>query len=160
MIIMKKMLRNILCLLLIISIEFGCSIKNVNKGKPILSYLDKNFSEFNSKDKACILLLTEDGCIHCNQAYAKFLKSNFINKKKSYIIICASGAYVDLAPFNINGLSKNVYEDKKETFKKKIFPYSSAIFLDNKKIDTIIQITSKETTETFDFIIKKYNTMK
>lgn len=154
---MKKTLKNTLYLLLLISICESCSTNKNNINNKVIEYLENHFNEFDSSEKSCILLLTEDGCIPCNREYAKFIQNNFINKENSYIILSASGAYFDVSPFMLTDGIKNVTEDDNNKFKKDIYPYSSAIFIHRNKIDTIIQITAKDIEKTFIYILYKYN---
>lgn len=154
---MRKILKNTLCLILIISFYPSCSTSEQVEYKKMKNYLIENFPNYDSKKKTCVLLLTENGCIPCNRLYAKFIEENFFNKNNSFIIVCASGSAIDISPFILKEKISNVYEDPNETFRKEIFPYSSAIFLNAETFDTLIQITSKDTEQNFEFILSKFD---
>ncbi len=111
---------------------------------------DKNFLKLNdffknipnikfSPHTSSILILTGNGCYSCNKEFTRLLKC-YINTPNNIILVEASSSQLDLSSF-MSDSCKNVFIDYKNTFAKlKITDKSSAIFLSQEAVDTIISI--------------------
>lgn len=117
----------------------------------IKRFLRKNNTNIDSID--VVLVLTNHGdCMNCNRIFADFIK-NYINNKSIKIIVTEEGSNIDISPF-LN--SDNVIFDFEEQFLNfDVINGTSAIFLKNEQIDTIINIKSTFLEEQLAFIKEK-----
>jgi len=144
-------MRNELFILILLLLVFSCSLsedeKNYNKLK---TFLGNN--NFEIENYSSILIVSESGCMNCNKSFANIVKRN-LNSKDNLIIISAKGTGVDISPFLE---SKNTILDFENKFAKlALIKNSASIFLDNNKIDTIINIKAKNIKETLTYINSK-----
>ena len=153
---MTKTLKNILFSLLVISL-CGCATKQSKQYAKIDKYLSTHFpSQYDPNAKNCVLVLNEHACLTCVREFANVIE-DFINESGKYIVICAYGNTVDISPFTNNASANNVYDDSKFSFIKEIHPNSAAIFINNNRIDTIVDITARNLNQTLTFIKQKAN---
>jgi hypothetical protein len=152
---------------ILIFFAFSCGNPIEKEINPINEPINKESNHFQKLKKfirthnknenyscSAVLILFENGCMNCNSNYAKLI-SQFVNKPNTFIIVCASGIHVDISPFIQDSLS-NVYHDIKNDFEKLgIVSGSSAIFLNDDKLDTIIHISAEKINLKLDFIEAK-----
>jgi len=99
-----------------------------------------------------ILVLTNQGtCMNCNNIFAKTIES-FINKPNTIIIVTAEGNFIDISPFLE---AENVILDFENEFSQLALTNgTSAIFLGNEKIDTILNIEARLLEKQLTFLQK------
>ncbi|MDR0789587.1 MAG: hypothetical protein LBO06_02190, partial [Bacteroidales bacterium] len=148
---MTKTFRNILFSLLVISLVCGCATKQSQQYKKIDKYLTTHFKQYDPTAKNCVLVLNEQACLSCVREFAEVMQG-FVNVPNKYIVICAGGSMVDISPFVNNTTATNVYDDPKFSFTKEIYPTPAAIFMENDKIDTIVNISAYDLEKTLMFI--------
>jgi hypothetical protein len=131
-----------------------CATQQGTEYKKIDKYLRTHFKQYDPKANNCVFLLSEYGCIPCVKEFAELIK-DYRNKPNTYIIICASGTFVDISPFIKDTALTNVYDDSQFVFRKDIYYFPSAIFLKDNKIDTIVDIAALKLDSIFTFIKQK-----
>ena len=122
--------------------------KNKAYYKDVAAYFQTNHQfEITSHIKA-IFVLTEQNCMPCNKKLSDFMVNN--NQKELVYLIKASGAAVDISPYeDMQGNIFYSYDDPP------LFNESQVILLNNKSVDTIIKINAKTIYDDLDFIHEK-----
>ncbi len=131
--------------------RINISYKDIYPYHRIEKFFLKNNTNIDSVN--AILVITNYGeCMNCNRIFADYIKS-YVNKKNVKIIITEEGSDIDISPF-LN--SNNVIFDFEEQFLKiDVVNGTSVIFLNNKQIDTIVNIKSSTFKEQLTFIENK-----
>jgi len=114
---------------------FSC---NTNSSKKEFEEIENYFKEIHhykiNQNCKAIFVLTSTGCGSCNKYFSKFMLSNHYDDNVVYLIKASKNA-IDLSGFeNYEGV---FFYD---TEYQEIFENTKVIFLNNKKIDTIIEI--------------------
>ena len=125
-------------------------IKEVDKNKLIFSILKDSLKI--TKDYSKIFYLAEIGCISCNKSFSNLIQKN-INDENLYILN-ASGNRLDISYYLESKKENIVFDYDNYLFKNKIVEGSSAIWLKNNKIDTIVKISAQEIESQFEYIEK------
>lgn len=103
------------------------------------------------KTKQSVLILNKRGCINCNKQFAGLLQY-YVDNKNVVIINLEDGNKVDISPL----LIKSVINDHENKFSDYMeIENSTAVFLKNEKIDTIISIEANNIAESFHYIKTK-----
>jgi hypothetical protein len=132
-------IKNKLTILLCCLVVASCSNQSARVTNATYDALKQLAPGINAATKA-IIVVDDNSCIGCNQAFAGFITS-YLNRKDVIFIVSANPNKVDISPFLEPGLH-NVYNDYRQTlFTQKIIT-SSTIFLlrPNHTIDTAITI--------------------
>ncbi len=98
-----------------------------------------------------IIILSDNGCIHCNKTFSENEKK-YIENKKVVFLITADENYLDLSQY----LNKsNVFlDDRKMLTDYGIKDQSSFIVIKNNKIDTIVHIEFDKVLNQVDLLDK------
>jgi hypothetical protein len=140
--------------LIYLVVLFGCSSpqkENRDLLNSCISFLEqKQFIKYTERLQS-ILFINETGCITCTESFS-YLITNYVNNKSVAIVISASGSRLDISAF-LNDTAENIYFDENLEFKKATgLESSSAIFIKNKSIDTMITIDINDLEEKLEYI--------
>lgn len=107
----------------------------------LVQYL-KDRQDYELADKIkTVFVLTEKGCMPCNQKVAKLMAEN-INKPNALFLVLATGKGVDLSLFPQD--QKNVLYDNLDDVENAFFYETKVLFLKNKKIDSTLLIEAQK----------------
>lgn len=122
-----------------------------NKLEEITTYFKANHNyQVNDNTKA-IFVLTSIGCKPCNRKFSELMITNQYAGDEIIYLIKASKNIIDLSVYkSYNGIIFYDFE-----YKDNIFDGSKVIFLNDKKIDTIVNIEALTLEESFSFIKDK-----
>jgi hypothetical protein len=112
-----------------------------NNNEGVLEIIANHSSDIHIDSVQWVAVLSESGCIGCNQSFAKVLEGH-INQENGVILFTGSGGIIDISKFleydNENFLFLNQSEIP-EGIKGKS---SSMVFMKDQHIDTCINISS------------------
>jgi hypothetical protein len=140
---------------IIILLNWSCTLKNNHKEDDyyvLEQSLEKEYAIKLNSDIKKIFVLTEENCMSCNKYFAEIIK-NYQNKKSAIIIVNAVGVRVDISEFK-KKKADNIYYSINYNRNNSFVNKTKAIFLDNKQIDTIINIEAKGLQQQIDFILE------
>jgi hypothetical protein len=127
-----------LWLLLFAFALWSCGNKQTAPSSNTIGALTRLAPSINKNTKA-VIVVDDNSCIGCNQAFAGFI-ADYISRKDVLFIVSANPNKVDISPFLVPGLH-NVYNDYEQTlFSRKIITASTIFVLHNGKIDTAVTI--------------------
>lgn len=143
----------------IISLLYFTSCQQKKQSKETLhDYFKK---EFNTKipDQVHTLIVLDDiGCKGCNENLHYWIQKKALNHEKIWILVIASGSFLDISPY-LNPYLKNVFvEQSIEGFKKlNIFTSSGFIFLKQGKIEKTVSLSAPELQKQFELLDNRLN---
>lgn len=147
--------------LLIIVVTFiwivSCNTLTVSQEERVVKELLKEYKLKSPQASVkSIAILSERGCLGCNERYYAFLQKKCLNKPDLLIYNCGIGRFVDFSAID-SSIYKNVLMGTPEAFRNsKFFMGSYYITLtDDSTIDTIYSIRSDEALSGFNFIKNK-----
>ena len=137
--------------ILLVYILASCTENTIEKAstntdsQTLIEYLKaKHRYELADKIKT-VFILTENGCMSCNQKLAKLMANN-LNKPHALFLVLAQGSRIDLSLFP-QGKNNVLYDD--EIIRKSYFSETKILLLKNKHIDSTLLIDAKQLPEQF-----------
>jgi hypothetical protein len=103
-----------------------------------------------------VLLLTENDCPTCNNAFCSFMLSR-IQSPDALFVISASGTKTDISGFDTGGTKNVVFDHSSAFLKLNILKKSGLIVLGNNQIDTIIPITATNLNDQLAYVSGKFD---
>ncbi|MGE4346783.1 MAG: hypothetical protein AB7D46_05135 [Flavobacteriaceae bacterium] len=141
-----KTARESFIFLIFSSLLLSCT-KSDQQYSEIQQYFQEKHQFSVDENIDAIFVLTARGCVPCNQKFSYFMLSNKNNKQSIYLIKAPKNR-IDLSAYkNYKGV---VFYDT--NYKENIFDSSKVIFLNNKKVDTIVQIEALTLEKSFTYI--------
>ncbi len=119
------------------------------------NYLLNNHSVIlNDEIKAIIIISERGGCMNCNKSFSSFVANEIENPSILYIV-CSTGIKIDISPY-IN--KSNTLFDYNDKFGEMgLLKKSGVLFIEERKIDTIVEISVETFEYDIDFINTKLN---
>jgi hypothetical protein len=143
--------------LIYLIVLFGCSSpqkENRDLLKSCISFLEQKKITIYTEQEQSIFFINETGCIACIKSFSNLI-TNYVNNKSTAIIISVSSSSLDISAF-LNDTAANIYFDDNNEFKKATgLESSSAIFIKNESIDTVITIDINNLEEKLEYINKR-----
>jgi len=114
----------------------------------ITSYFITKHDYLVGDNTKAIFVLTSIGCKPCNKKFSELMITNQYAQNDIVYLIKASKNIIDLSDYK--SYSGTVFYDF--TYEDNIFDGSKVIFINNKKIDTIVNIEALTLEESFSYI--------
>lgn len=140
-----------LLFLIVLSCEKELLTENENFLENLKEYFQFKHNKKLDNSLKRVFILTDKNCHSCNKFFAKTIEKN-INDSSSLLVVCASSSKIDLSTFEG---ANNVFFDMKNK-KSPLFANSKIVFLNQGKIDTIININI-ENVDSFQKQIENRN---
>jgi len=147
-------LNNIFFFIVLVFFLFS-SCRQSNETQRIKDYFAENYN-YTIKANQIIILLSNNGCIHCNRTFAEN-EIKYIGNKKVIFLITASENYLDLSHY-LN--KENVFFDDKEILSDYgVENKSGFIEIKNNKIDTIVHVEYDKVLDQIKFLDETINNL-
>ncbi|TAE18058.1 MAG: hypothetical protein EAZ95_05290 [Bacteroidetes bacterium] len=135
-------LKNSIFMLFLLASCTQNSVKEHNTDSQTLAtYLQTNHEYALTNDIKTVFVLTEKGCMPCNQKVAKLMAEN-INKPNALFLVLATGKGVDLSMFPQN--KQNILYDNLDGVENAFFYETKVLFMKNKQIDSTLVIEAQK----------------
>ena len=131
----------------------GCS--NKNDYQKLSDYFTKTHGYNIEENTRVVFVITENNCPGCNKGFAQ-LTDNYLNSDSAVFLITATGGRLDISEYD-STQSNVFFDNRKNQYEYDFCETTSAIFLDENKIDTILNIEAGNINAQFDFIMEKMN---
>lgn len=131
----------------------SCSY-NHNKSSTSIKDIKMVFKKYDKSlpENFDLFVLTEEGCVSCNQSYLNFIVTSVVNRRNMYIYSAASGIQVDITPFLSDTISNLIEGNKRELSSLMGLDNSAFISVENGKIDTIIILKANDLRRSLEYI--------
>lgn len=127
--------------------------------KFIMEYVHKNFKDMDKKKENCVFIIGSNGCLSCNIGMSN-IATQFLDRQDTYFIIGAKENIVDISPYWEAKNQKQIVYDTANYFSTNNLPSSYAIFINNNKVDTILDADGRTFFANRDYIINRLTNKK
>lgn len=110
--------------------------------------------EYNiEKNTKVVFVITENNCPGCNKGFAQ-LTDNYLHSDSAVFLITATGGRLDISGYDATQ-SNVFFDNRKNQYEYDFCKKTSAIFLGENNIDTILNIEADNINKQFGFITEK-----
>ena len=122
--------------------------------KALQNYFAKRQHTHLSKNTKTLFVLTEQGCSTCDKMFAQLIEKH-LQDRNIWFLITATGAEIDLTPFQ--NKQPNIFFDQTVDNTKylKMFDQTKVFFMKDNQVDTTISIEASEIETQLEYISRR-----
>lgn len=150
---MQKFIGYMILIFSVMILLLSCSSTKTQE-RLIMDYVHKNFKDMDKQKESCVFFIGSNGCLSCNIGMSN-IAVQFLDREDIYFIIGASENVIDVSPYWEAKNQNQIVYDTANYFRNNGLMSSYAIFINNNKVDTVLDADGRTFFANKDYIIKR-----